>query len=137
MCYVSFFFNDSATTEIYTYSHTRSLHDALPICASGQSFAIYRVPPASADGKGELRYAYFSYFEPWDWIFAVSDNARDVSNQFDRRRDEMETAVREALVSLRLADTGFAFIVQDDGELVSPMPQQYARLLKQQDQGSR
>src|SRR3546814_16221922 len=27
-----FFFNDSATTEIYTYGHTRSLHDALPIC---------------------------------------------------------------------------------------------------------
>src|SRR3546814_14470588 len=30
-CYISFFFNDTATTEIYTYSHTLSLHDALPI----------------------------------------------------------------------------------------------------------
>src|SRR3546814_15099619 len=27
----SFFFNDPATTEIYTYLHTLSLHDALPI----------------------------------------------------------------------------------------------------------
>src|SRR3546814_15451398 len=26
-----FFFNDTATTEIYTYAHTLSLHDALPI----------------------------------------------------------------------------------------------------------
>src|SRR3546814_19682706 len=26
-----FFFNETATTEIYTYSHTRSLHDARPI----------------------------------------------------------------------------------------------------------
>src|SRR3546814_4261061 len=26
-----FFFNESATTEIYTYVHTLSLHDALPI----------------------------------------------------------------------------------------------------------
>src|SRR3546814_5504458 len=26
-----FFLNDTATTEIYTYGHTRSLHDALPI----------------------------------------------------------------------------------------------------------
>src|SRR3546814_13390389 len=25
-----FFFNDPATTEIYTYGHTRSLHDARP-----------------------------------------------------------------------------------------------------------
>src|SRR5213082_3375480 len=29
-----FFFNDTATTEIYTVSDTLSLHDALPICAS-------------------------------------------------------------------------------------------------------
>src|SRR3546814_936242 len=29
---VYFFFNDTATTEIYTYGHTLSLHDALPIC---------------------------------------------------------------------------------------------------------
>src|SRR3546814_6298185 len=28
-----FFFNESATTEIYTYLHTLSLHDALPISA--------------------------------------------------------------------------------------------------------
>src|SRR3546814_17813152 len=28
-----FFFNDTATTEIYTYGHTLSLHDALPISA--------------------------------------------------------------------------------------------------------
>src|SRR3546814_16578689 len=29
--YVFFFFKDTATTEIYTYGHTLSLHDALPI----------------------------------------------------------------------------------------------------------
>src|SRR3546814_11290931 len=29
--HVLFFFNDRATTEIYTYGHTLSLHDALPI----------------------------------------------------------------------------------------------------------
>src|SRR3546814_20231733 len=32
MLFVSFFFfNDTATTEIYTYGHTLSLHDSLPI----------------------------------------------------------------------------------------------------------
>src|SRR3546814_8069818 len=30
--FVCFFFNVPATTEIYTYGHTLSLHDALPIC---------------------------------------------------------------------------------------------------------
>src|SRR3546814_14975099 len=31
MLYVFLLFNDTATTEIYTYEHTLSLHDALPI----------------------------------------------------------------------------------------------------------
>src|SRR3546814_5724232 len=30
-CSVVFFFNDPATTEIYTYRHTLSLHEAVPI----------------------------------------------------------------------------------------------------------
>src|SRR3546814_4621680 len=36
-----FVFNDTATTEIYTYLHTLSLHDALPISP------IFHVPPCS------------------------------------------------------------------------------------------
>src|SRR3546814_4171992 len=32
VCY--FCFNDTATTEIYTYCHTHSLHDALPIASN-------------------------------------------------------------------------------------------------------
>src|SRR3546814_574142 len=100
---------------------------------TGQSFAIYRWPDGTTDNKDELRYAYFSYFEPWDWVFAITDSALDISRQFDRRRDEMETAVREALVSLRLADLGFAFIVQNDGQLVSPLPERHAGLLTDKD----
>src|SRR3546814_6691617 len=44
-----FFFNDTATTEIYTYGHTLSLHDALPICIGRQravragSLGIFRI----------------------------------------------------------------------------------------------
>src|SRR3546814_12511332 len=39
--YSCFFFNDTATTEIYTYLHTLSLHDALP---------IYRAVPGPEGG---------------------------------------------------------------------------------------
>src|SRR3546814_17351204 len=35
-CYFCFFY-DTASTEIYTYLHTRSLHDALPICPVGNA----------------------------------------------------------------------------------------------------
>src|SRR5574341_2253762 len=44
-----FFFNDTATTEIYTLS----LHDALPICralAQGGRAAVRRRPPPHVDG---------------------------------------------------------------------------------------
>src|SRR3546814_15794349 len=43
LLYVIFFFffcNDTATTEIYTYWHTLSLHDALPILLDPRRIAI-------------------------------------------------------------------------------------------------
>src|SRR5574340_100759 len=39
-----FFFNDTATTEIYTLS----LHDALPICVSGDALSLARAVAAGA-----------------------------------------------------------------------------------------
>ncbi len=103
---------------------------------TGQSFAIYRWPPPGSAGKRELHYAYFAYFEPWDWIFAITDDARQVSDQFDRRRQEMEHAIGESLTSLTLAQSGFAFIAADDGRLVSPLPAGQAGLLSDVDEES-
>src|SRR3546814_12127620 len=44
MCFF-FFFNDTATTEIYTYWHTLSLHDALPIFAASPLRRVAPTPP--------------------------------------------------------------------------------------------
>src|SRR3546814_3234705 len=44
-----FFFHYTATTEIYTYGHTLSLHDALPICDSVVS-AAKPGAPTQAEG---------------------------------------------------------------------------------------
>src|SRR3546814_20176801 len=49
-----FFFNASASTEIYTYLHTLALHDALPISLNGLVVADADV--LGEVGKG-LRYA--------------------------------------------------------------------------------
>src|SRR3546814_13103048 len=46
-----FFFNDTATTEIYTYGHTLSLHDALPIYGPSPP-----IPCARSPGCRERRY---------------------------------------------------------------------------------
>src|SRR5213075_2455281 len=42
MCLFFFFFNDTATTEIYTTRHTLSLHDALPIYRGAGDVAVRR-----------------------------------------------------------------------------------------------
>src|SRR3546814_13342534 len=41
--YSIFFFNDTATTEIYTYGHTLSLHDALPISIEADGLFVIGV----------------------------------------------------------------------------------------------
>src|SRR3546814_14326866 len=47
------FFNDTATTEIYTYGHTLSLHDALPISAKEpRSHVVYEL----IGTEGVIRY---------------------------------------------------------------------------------
>src|SRR6186713_1244170 len=46
--YLLFFFNDTATTEIYTPLYTLSLHDALPISLGDDDLAA-AVSSASAD----------------------------------------------------------------------------------------
>src|SRR5210317_2179618 len=40
---VFFFFNDTATTEIYTLSYTLSLHDALPITDAAERTAVFEL----------------------------------------------------------------------------------------------
>lgn len=100
---------------------------------TGQSFAIYRWPVPGAAGQTELRYAYFGYFEPWDWTFAITDNARAVVQQFNKRRKEMESSIADVLTSLRLAESGFAFIMADDGTLVSALPDARTGLLDARD----
>src|SRR3546814_17256551 len=46
---VFFFCNETTTTEIYTYCHTLSLHDALPISWNGRSFPELEQDPRWRD----------------------------------------------------------------------------------------
>src|SRR5256885_10414611 len=48
LCFSFFFFNDTATTEIYTLS----LHDALPISAPGRPGAVFETD-AAIDARAE------------------------------------------------------------------------------------
>src|SRR3546814_3930178 len=50
LVFIFFFFTDTATTEIYTYLHTLSLHDALPIHAIQQQHPGLPVIILTANG---------------------------------------------------------------------------------------
>ena len=52
---VFFFFNDTATTEIYTLS----LHDALPICGDSPVFLDYLVLMGDLERRESLAYQDF------------------------------------------------------------------------------
>src|SRR2546430_12896674 len=53
MCYLFFFFNDTATTEIYTLS----LHDALPIYELDEPTVAYLDDPAEEERLWKIREA--------------------------------------------------------------------------------
>lgn len=101
---------------------------------SGSSFAIYRW--ALPDSRVETRYAYFGYFRPWDWVFAVTDNVQNITELIDTRRDQMKAAMRDTLSHLTLARSGFLFITADDGSIVVPPPARAAQLLGSTDHES-
>lgn len=108
---------------------------------TGSSFAIYRRPSApeppsqaartvdSPARDDHARYAYFGYFEPWEWVYAVSDSAADVVYQIKDHRAQMEESVRKSLLPLKLIHSGFVFIITDDGRYIAPPPQAHAALL--------
>jgi len=99
------------------------------------SFILYRLPDPDT-GTLSLRYAYVSYVPGWDWVVAVSDNAEGIVQQFDQRRAETEEALAEVLKHIRLAESGFAFILGNDGRLISPLPSEHAWLFGAGDTGS-
>src|SRR3546814_15228243 len=52
------FFNDTATTEIYTYLHTLSLHDALPIsCWHAWAWPVWRMPTHWPTSRRAVRWS--------------------------------------------------------------------------------
>src|SRR3546814_5319300 len=83
-----FFFNDTATTEIYTYRHTLSLHDALPILEVAAGIA--------AIGALDLDHARAEITEPQRARRAGEELAEIEHRHTGERHDE--TAVGRAVL---------------------------------------
>jgi sigma-B regulation protein RsbU (phosphoserine phosphatase) len=100
---------------------------------SGYSIAIYNWPLVADHSGFTRRYAYFGYFQPWDWVFAISDSTQEVLDQIHAAREQMEQGLHASLSHLTLARSGFIFIAADDGRMIVPPPKNYARLLESAD----
>jgi sigma-B regulation protein RsbU (phosphoserine phosphatase) len=94
---------------------------------SGYSFALYHRP--SGTKNDNFRYAYFGYFKPWDWVFAVSDSAAHVITQIDEHRAQMEQSVRTTVLPLQPTESGFVFIITHDGRFIVEPPSSKTTIL--------
>src|SRR3546814_9830973 len=104
-----FFCNYSATTEIYTYLHTLSLHDALPISLDavpaqelGRTEALLLVQFVGDDGSGGLKRVTGGRFQ----IHAergATDNALLPSHAGANERSEEHTSELQSLMRIPYA----------------------------------
>src|SRR3546814_10991641 len=70
-----FFFHDTATTEIYTFGHTLSLHDALPIYRKGHKYSNTKKRNRPAGKSPAFVFVLFSCrFRFFRFVFVLPQN---------------------------------------------------------------
>lgn len=72
-----------------------------------------------ADGKKITRSASFQHLAPWDWVIVVSEESNDLAAQIAQHRQSLESSLRLSLEQIRLARSGFVFIIDDSGRAVT------------------
>src|SRR3546814_3719311 len=80
-----FFFNDTATTEIYTYGHTLSLHDALPISATCTVDAS-----RSSSSRSCVTKRSFPTCQPWSSRWTATPGRRGICSPPRSRRPRVD-----------------------------------------------
>src|SRR3546814_12913373 len=68
---VFFFCNDTATTEIYTDGHTRSLHDALPILAGERTTQPWHAAAAGVAVRAWIARGFDKLLDDMGWCRTV------------------------------------------------------------------
>jgi sigma-B regulation protein RsbU (phosphoserine phosphatase) len=87
-------------------------------------FAIYITNGPRHDDN--VRFGYFEYFEPWDWVLVVSDSARAITQEIASQND-LKAEIRDILSPLVLAQSGFMFLLSDDGSFVTQPPTSFLK----------
>src|SRR2546430_15643064 len=113
-----FFFNDTATTEIYTLS----LHDALPICDLEEE--IYMAPPPGVSGTEGL------VCRLWKGLYGLKQSARAWNQRLTGELKRMELRATAADPSVWVSkDRGLILALYvDDMVLIARETQELRRL---------
>src|SRR3546814_10078110 len=96
---VHFCFNDTATTEIYTYCHTLSLHDALPIFGLRHG-AFVLLADDLADGARRLQTGQAGQVDGGLGVPGAAEHAAVLGAQ---RRSEEHTSELQSLMRISYA----------------------------------
>src|SRR3546814_12660384 len=86
---IFFFFNDTATTEIYTYLHTLSLHDALPI--SSRSISQNPLAGSASARSSESQCTKFTESNDSTCPPAMRAFARNSSTRSEEHTSELQS----------------------------------------------
>src|SRR3546814_15184790 len=86
-----FFFKDTATTEFYTYGHTRSRHDALPICIRTDAEMLLLDAELAPAGKLRLERIVAHVDMMAGSIVSAESLARDIPAQ-DRKSTRLNSS---------------------------------------------
>lgn len=81
------------------------------------------------DGPAHGYYGYFVYFEDWDWVIVIAENSETIAEQIASQKAQMENELQASLSTMRLARSGFMFIVADDGRFIAPPPESSVRFV--------
>ncbi len=81
--------------------------------AEGEGFYSYWWPRLKT-GHAEEKLSYFRYFRHWGLVIGTGLYVEDLDEEMQRRKTELASILREYLHSVRLASSGYVFVI--DGE---------------------
>jgi signal transduction histidine kinase len=89
----------------------------------GEGYVDYTARKPTEDGLTEQlpKISYVRLFEPWGWVIGTGVYIDDIEAEAQKRFDAVLTDLTRAFSKIRIAETGYLFIFDTDGEtLVHP-----------------
>lgn len=91
----------------------------------GSAYAVFDAP--RQNGRSPVRVlGYFTDIPEWDWVLSTGINLAAVEQEEARRRQNALEILGQSLGEIRIAASGFAFIFDEQGQLlVAPPEREY------------